>query len=115
MRIARRRRVAVQGERGLERGDRELVGAQRAHQRMCGVQRRIASCVPTRIPAWGPPSSLSRAEAGDIDPGADARADVGLATVDGVVRERAAAEVVDDGEPAAAGERHELGRVRPPR
>ena len=51
--------IAVQAQRRLQRGERELVDPHRARQRVCAHarDRRLAS--PRRCPACGPPSSLS--------------------------------------------------------
>ena len=46
-------------ERRLQRGDRELVDAERAVERVLLASRSMAPARPTTMPAWGPPSSLS--------------------------------------------------------
>ena len=54
-----RRPRLVGVERRLERGDRELVDAQRAVERVAASGARRARRVPTTMPACGPPRSLS--------------------------------------------------------
>ena len=54
-----RSRIAVQAQRRLERGQRELVDPHRARERMRRACARSPPPCPPTIPACGPPSSLS--------------------------------------------------------
>ena len=50
---------SIQGERGRERGERQLVGPHGARERILAAARDQRRAAPTRQPACGPPSSLS--------------------------------------------------------
>ena len=65
------RRVAMQAQRRLERGERQLVDAHARGPAGGGGTRSIASRVPARSPACGPPSSLSPREADQRRAGGD--------------------------------------------
>ena len=84
-------------ERRLERGERELVDAQRARERIL-AQRGDHARAPTMIPACGPPSSLSPLIVTSVAPARTAFAGGGLARESDVVErhEQSAAEVVDE-------------------
>ena len=68
------RRVAVQAQRRLQRGQRQLVDPQRPGERMARGRRRSPSRVPSRSPACGPPSSLSPEQQTSAAPAATERA-----------------------------------------
>ena len=66
--------VVVQRERGLERREGQLVGAQGPRERIAHGSARPASRGPTRHPACGPPSSLSPLKSTRSAPAASASA-----------------------------------------
>ena len=89
------RRVAVEPQRRLERGQRQLVDPQRARQRVRAAAS-IAARVPTIKPACGPPSSLSPEKQTTAQPAATERRTGGSSASSGTpVGQRARADVVD--------------------
>ena len=77
------RPVADQAEGGLERGQRHLVDAEGAHQAGRTRSGRSASRLPTRIPHWGPPSSLSPEKSTRSAPAARPSATLGSSATPG--------------------------------
>ncbi len=96
--------IGVEGERPLERGERQLVGAQRALQRLA-AEALDELAAADHDPRLRPTEQLVAGEADEIRTGGEARrgrrlvADVG---------QRAGAEVVDEPDAGPRGDRREL-------
>ena len=106
---ARARGVGVERERSLERGQPELVGAQRALERVA-AQALDEVRAPEDDPRLRAAEQLVAREADEV--GA-ARERVARRRLVPEVEQRAGAEVVDEGEPVARGDRCELAQLRP--
>ena len=94
--------VAVESERGLERGQRELVEPQGPGQRVAPAALDGLGAA-TRIPACGPPSSLSPEKLTRSAPAASGLAGRRLAGQRPGAHQRPGAEVVDQRQPVRRG------------